>query len=504
MALRIAYGRINQESNALSPILTTLADFEQAIYMEDDALAAVTAKGGDEAPGFMKNAELSGFVKAALADGDVELIPLISAWAVPGGPLTLDTFDTLCERLIQRLQAALPLDGVLLTLHGAMCVEDLLDPEAELLKRVRAVIGEGVRLVVTYDLHGNLSTGKVDACDALCAYRTNPHRDHAKVGERAGKILIDTLRERVRPTQAWRTLPMVMGGGSTVDFLPTMRPLFKRMKQMERDPKVLYCSLFTCHLWNDHPHLGWSTHVVTDNDPALAEALAEELAELCWSVRNVPPPRFPSIGEAIAKVRKARVRRKLGTICISDASDVVAAGGTGENHRIIKALMDEGQGLLAYVPFRDPAAVAELWSKSEGDAVRFELGGKLHPEQNDPLVIEGTLLRKEEVDTLLKLVVVASGDLRIVITEGPPIAMKPAFYADRGLNVLKADVIVVKSFFPFLLYFLPYSRKNMHVQTEGITDFDAITRIEFADPVHPMQTVDAWRPTDRRRRGLSG
>lgn len=506
MALRIAYARINQESNALSPILTTIADFEQTHYVEGAALAEAAGKGGFEAQGFLRNAELSGFVKAAAQahkDGaPVELIPLFSAWAVPGGPLSRETFDLLLARLLDGIRGALPLDGLFLVLHGAMCVEGLLDPEALLLAQVRAVIGPDVKLVNTYDLHGNLSNAKLAPVDAMCAYRTNPHRDHARVGERAGRILLDTIRGKVRPTQAWRSLPMVMGGGSTVDFLPTMRPLFKRMKQMEKDPKVLYCSIFTCHLWNDHPDLGWSTHVVTDGDPGLAEQLAEELADLCWSVRNVPAPQFPSISEAIARVRKARIRRALGTICISDASDVVAAGGTGENHRIIAALQAEGQGLTAYVPFRDPAAVDALWGEAEGAPVDFQLGGRLHPEQNEALQIEGTLVRKLEAECLLRHVVVASGDLRLVITEGPPIAMKPAFYKDCGLDPLKADLVVVKSFFPFLLYFLPYSRTNIFVRTEGITDFDAVTRLQFADPVHPIDPVSTWRPTDRKRRGV--
>lgn len=500
--IRIAYARINQESNALSPILTTVADFEQTHYIEGAALAEATAKGGYEAPGFLRNAELSGFVKAAQKAGGVELIPLFSAWAVPSGPLSRDTYDTLLQRLLDGIEAALPLDGVFLTLHGAMCVEGLLDPEAHLLGAVRALIGPDVRLVNTYDLHGNLSNGKLDAVDAMCAYRTNPHRDHAKVGARAGRILIDAIRGAVQPVQAWRSLPMVMGGGSTVDFLPTMRPLFKRMKQMEKDPRVLSCSLFTCHLWNDHPDLGWSTHVVTDGDAGLAESLAEELAELCWGVRDVPAPQFPSVSEAIARVRKARLRRAVGTICLSDASDVVAAGGTGENHRIIAALQAEGQGLTAYVPFRDPAAVDALWQQAEGASVDFQLGGRLHPEQNAPLQIEGTLVRKLEAECLLRHVVVASGDLRLVITEGPPIAMKPAFYKNCGLDPMKADLVVVKSFFPFLLYFLPYSRTNIFVRTEGITDFDAVTRLSFADPVHPIDEVAAWRPTDRKRRGV--
>ncbi|MEZ4470795.1 MAG: M81 family metallopeptidase [bacterium] len=363
------------------------------------------------------------------------------------------------------------------------------------------VVGDAMPVAVTYDLHGNLTPEKVAGSPLLFAYRTNPHRDHARVGERAGRVLLDTLDGKIRPVAAWRSLPMVLGGGTTVDFLPTMRPLFRHMKKLERDPRVLGCSLFMCHIWNDHPHLGWAVHVLTDGDAALAERLADDLAERAWAVRTVEPPRFPTVAEAIEKARGARLRRKLGAVCMSDVSDVVAAGAPGENHRILEALRAHGRGLLAYVPFRDAAAVEALWATGVDQPVAFSLGGRLHPEQNQALAIEGTLRFKRESLALGRQVVVESGDLRLVITEGPPIAMKPEFYRDVGLDPAKADIVVVKSFFPWLIYFARYSRMNLWVQTEGITDLDAVKRIPFADPVFPIDEVADWRPIDRQRRG---
>ena len=510
--LRIAIARINHESNALSPLRTTWSDFLQTHFLEGEALKEALTPQGVEAPGFLKSAELKGFVRAAQARGDVEIVPILSAWAVPGGPLTRTCHDDLKARLVAGLQAAGPLDGVLLALHGAMGVEGLPDPEADLLEAVRAL---GLPVAVTYDLHGNLTREKVAAAPLLFAYRTNPHRDHAAVGERAGRVFLASLDGAVRPTVAWRSLPMVVGGGSTVDLFPTMRPLFKYMKVLEkaslpallrnrRDPeqnqKVLSCSLFMCHLWNDHPHLGWAVQVITDGDQALANQLADDLADRAWAVRAVPPPRFPSIEEAIEKARKATWRRKLGAVCISDTSDVVAAGAPGENPRILKALQAHGRGLLAYVPFRDPVAVEALWAQGEGDAVAFSLGGKLHPALNEAVPIEGTLRRKRESRALGRHVVVESGDIRLVITEGPPIAMKPEFFADVGLPPSKADIIIVKSFFPWLLYFVRHSRMNLWVRTEGITDIDAVRRITFADEVFPMHDPSDWRAVDQRRR----
>lgn len=496
--LRIAIARINHESNALSPLRTTWSDFAQTHFLEGEALREALIPTGVEAPGFLKSAELKGFMRAAHARGDVEVVPILSAWAVPGGPLTRACHEDLKARLIAGLRAAGPLDGVLLALHGAMGVEGLPDPEADLLEAVRAV---GLSVAVTYDLHGNLTREKVAAAPLLFAYRTNPHRDHTAVGEQAGRVFLASLDGSVQPAVAWRSLPMVVGGGSTVDLFPTMRPLFKHMKRLEKNPRVLSCSLFMCHLWNDHPHLGWAVHVVTDGDEALANQLADDLADRAWAVRAVPPPRFPSIEEAIEKARKATFRRRLGAVCISDTSDVVAAGAPGENPRILKALQQHGRGLLAYVPFRDPVVVEALWAKGEGDAVDFSLGGKLHPALNESVPISGTLRRKRESRALGRHVVVESGDLRLVITEGPPIAMKPEFYADVGLPPAQADIIVVKSFFPWLLYFLRYSRMNLWVRTEGITDVDAVRRIPFADQVFPMHEPEGWRAVDQRRRG---
>ncbi|HSD89910.1 MAG TPA: M81 family metallopeptidase, partial [Kofleriaceae bacterium] len=182
---RIAYARIAQETNALSPVPTTLHDFEGSHYLEGDALLHATTEG-PEVAGFFKRAELAGFMSAARArKADVEPVPLMSAWASSGGPLSKECFEELEARLVEKLRRAGNLDGMYLCLHGAMGAQGISDPETRLVRAVRSVIG-GAPLVVSHDLHGNVTQARVDAVDALVAYQTNPHRDHAKIGRKAG------------------------------------------------------------------------------------------------------------------------------------------------------------------------------------------------------------------------------------------------------------------------------------------------------------------------------
>ena len=132
----------------------------------------------------------------------------------------------------------------------------------------------------------------------------------------------------------------------------------------------------------------------------------------------------------------------------------------------------------------------------------FRLGGKLSPELNPPLNVSAEVVRCSESMTFGKTMVLKIGNIRVVVTELSPLAMKPNFYSDVGLNPWKADIVVVKSLFPFRLFFLPQLRKAFYVKTKGITDLDAAYGLDFDEPIHPRDHVDDWRATDARRRGV--
>jgi len=492
--------RIAQESNALSPKLTEIDDF--GIDQSGAALMQATSRKGDEAPGFLKNAELSGFRRAVDAHtAPVEVVPLFSLWAVPAGPLSQRATDAIRARLRAALHDAGPLDALFVSLHGAMVGEGGTAPEELFLADMREILGDGVLIAATIDLHAHLTQRFMDPLDILAAYRTNPHRDHATTGQRCGTMLLDALTGALRPTMAWRSLPMALGGGTTLDFASPMRGIFRWMKQVEKDPSVRYVSLCMVHMWLDEPHAGWATVVVTNGDQAKAEQLAEELAEKAWAVRHQLPPELPSAEEAIRQAREARLRRRMGTICMSDASDMVGAGAPGDNTQLLRALIEQGRGMRVYAPIRDEHVVDDVWERPVGSAVRVTLGGR--HDHSPALPVAGVLRSRHDTQSFGRVVVLTVDHVEIVVTSGPPLAMKPSFYRDVGLRPSRADICVVKSLFPFRLYFAFHNRKTIYAKTRGATDFDAAWRQEFALPTHPKDAVDQWRPTDRSRRGMA-
>ncbi len=503
---RIAFARLQQESNALSPVTTTREDFERSHYIQGAELLERCQKNAHEVDGFLKHAELSGFVQGVQAQAEAyELVPLFSLWAITGGPLARDAWEYHTDQLIERLQdvAKDGLDGFFLAIHGALCVRGIEDPEGRLMERLREVLGPDMPIAISMDLHAHLTPRKVDTNSLLFAYRTNPHRDHRRVGRRAAEVLCRVIRQEVQPTIAWRTLPLVLGGGHTIDFLAPMRAIFRWMNRAERNPKVLYVNLFMVHLWLDADEMGWATHIITDDDPELAERLAEELADLCWEVRHQQPPEFPSAAEAVAQAKKARLQRKLGTVCMSDGSDMVGAGGTGENTALLREFKDSAPELRLLLPLRDAPAVRELHPKKPGDPVDMLVGGHLDPERNTPVQITGTIRSIHPDGPYGRIVVVDDGNFSIVLTEGAPLVMQPKFYRDLGLSPWEADVVVVKSLFPFRVYFALQNRKTIYAKTNGITDFDAgLNALASTTPVWPRDDVREWRSTDRRRRGL--
>jgi microcystin degradation protein MlrC len=495
---RLAFARWFQETNALSPVLTRDVDFAR-FETGPERLLSVCSRWRWEVPGIWFNAELTGFCEAV--GREVELVPLFSAMAVPSGKVARETYDRYLARLLQSLQDARPLSGVYLALHGAMGVEGLEDAEGDLLQAVRAVIGE-IPLVVSFDMHGFLTPQRLGTADLFVIYRTYPHRDQREVGATAARLLQDLVHKRIRPRHTYRTLPMILGGSPSVDFMMPMRPLFQRLRAARDQRGVLSAGVLCCQPWHDAPALGWCAYVATDGDDALADALADELAEAMWAQRHHLPPVMGGPVEALERARHATLRRRLGTVCLSDCSDAVGAGAVGENTAVLQAVLEQGQDLCVYAPVRDAPAVQQLWDKPSGAKVELEVGGKLAPAWYSPLPISGTLVRRAE--TLLggRSVVLELGKLKLVVTEDAPIAVGPGFWWEVGLSPWRADVCVVKSWVAFRFYFVVHNRLSLWARTRGVTDVDAMRDIRYDTPVHPFASLEDWRATDRRRRGM--
>ncbi len=507
--LRIAYGRLFHEANSRSPLLTERVDFDRMHHLRGAELASACGLRGTEFKSFMPHAELTGFRQAARLAGNVETVPLTSALAVPGGPLSRACWDELTSELLDSLRAAGPIDGLYLALHGSMQVDGMDEaPEAHLLREVRATLGPRVKLAVSYDLHANLSSGMVDPVDVLVAYRTNPHWDLAPTGFRAGNRLIRTLRGELAPVHAWRKLPMVLGGGNTIDFLQPMRGVFRALRALEKDPRVISASLFMVHPYTSAEHLGWAVHVSTNGDARLANELVDRFSDRVWEERKSRLPKMLSVDEGLAAARTARREGmslgRLGPAIFVDVDDVVGAGAPGGNTRIARAFLAKGRDLVAFVPVHDPALVAQLWLEKDGarrDVVLRGTPGYEMPEV--PLDAIVSARTTGDFGRMVRLDVQhpEGGALHLVVTDGPPLPIHPSFWRSVGLSARDADVIVQKNFFHYRLFYATTAFAHFPVATGGATSFDEVIHARGIVPTEPGTSLESWRDADPILRG---
>src|SRR5690606_5259577 len=226
------------------------------------------------------------------------------------------------EKLIAGLQAAKPLDAFFFDLHGAGQAESEPDTEGHLLAISREILGPDVPIIISLDHHANLTQQMVDNCDGLVGHRTQPHQPF-DTGLWAGRMLFAQLRGDIKPTMAWRKIPMITHQEQFLTSGGPMKEWFDLAREMETRPGVVSTSPFPMQPWLDVPEGGWAVAVVTNNDKALAEKLAAELANKAWELRE-QFWKMDSISPEAA-IRRA-VEAERGLVILSDTGDAVFGG----------------------------------------------------------------------------------------------------------------------------------------------------------------------------------
>jgi len=483
----IAVAELCQEENGFSAVLTTRREFEAGVLLYGEEIIPYSRKEDQQIAGFLD-------AVADFGQEQIRVIPILKAKAMSGGPVERKLYDHFKMTLLTGLTGIGNLEGIYLSLHGTMGVEGLDDPEGDLLAAIRQTVGKDLPIGVSYDLHANITSEDAKHATFIVGYKTNPHRDHYDTGYRSGEILVKTIQGEIKPVMVVNKMRLLKGGGMTIDFLSPMRSIFRRMKKMEKNDNVLCVSNFMVHLWTNQPQLGWSTVAVTDDEPELAQKLADELAELNWAVRAVEHPAPHTAAEGVAIARDKWFRRKFGTVVFCDASDCVGAGAPGENTWILKALMDEGADLTSYLTIRDQEAAQIAFSHDIGEKISLTVGGKLDKVYNRPLNYTGELIYKKD-GRLGKTVILKYQGIHLIISELADSLSSPSFFSDLGLSLWKADIVVVKNLFPFRYRYLLYNRKTVNIATPGTTSVD-VFQLKYKNlprPIYPLDNIDSWR-----------
>jgi microcystin degradation protein MlrC len=378
--LRVAVGGVEHETTQLLAsvgLKTEWAEFE--------GTGLPLLRGAEVAALGKNNTVVDGFV-AGCAAQDLEVVPLCYAKARTGGPVDRATLQRLVAEVIDPLRAQLPVDGVLLSLHGAFCAEENQgswredDADGAILAAVRELVGDACPVFSVHDLHCNISQKMVDASDVLVVERTYPHVDMAERALHAAGLMARTLRGEIRPTMAWCSLPMFWAAKKMLEKQEPFRSLVQRLEDLSPSTVsgdwpsaaanlrsadaappngrkgVLSASVGVGYQWADSPTLGASVIIITDNDTAAAQHQASSLAGWVWDCRDDWLSPSLSVDDAIALGEVAGAY----PVVLADQGDNTGGGAPGDATHILRLFIEREftDAVVLYVVDPEAAAIA--------------------------------------------------------------------------------------------------------------------------------------------------
>ena len=367
----IAIGGIMHESNTFSDTRTDYGAFSQTF-------ARYLVNAWSET-----HHEMAGFIGGA-PRYDYTVYPTLMASATPAGPVTDDAFDRLTDMLIQHLKSVPKCDGLLLALHGALVAESYADGDGEILRRLRVEFGRDFPIVVTLDQHANVSEQMVAESTALVIYKTTPHIDQRQRGLQAAELMMRILRDDVIPTQALAKPPMLLNILYHNTNAPPMEPILTQAKNMEPYPGVLVANVALGYPYADVYEAGPAFVVATDNDPKLAQMVADMLSKLLWDVREELTLDLPDAAQAVAQV----VESDKHPVILVEMGDNIGGGSPGDSTFILAELQRQGASGFAVV-LCDPEGVQTCVQAGIGANVALDVGGKTDNLHGDPVSIQG-------------------------------------------------------------------------------------------------------------------
>ena len=444
--IRLAVATFSHETCTFCPDPTGVAEWE--FYGPPMRGAEVLREGG----------YIGGFVAASKEYDGVELAGIYSPRDSKGGSsgswVTLEAFDKYANAIAEDIRKTGPYDGVYLALHGAMAVTGVPKPEAELVRRVRAVVGRSVPIYVTLDLHANESRDLSDAAAAVFIIKRYPHYDAALMGERALRTMLRQIKGTYRPTMATRKpgvlTPSVFQGTGTS---PSME-IMERARIWEERRRDVYVSVAYGFAYADVPDIGATVMVDTNNDQELADQIADDMSEFIWKRREefagkTLPKTKEGVGLAIAAAKAGKV-----PVVVADHSD-----RTGNSTHILEELIRQGARNFCIATISDARAIDEIVRaiapasvpagkarKKVGAAVKVAVGGYQDQYAGKPVVIDGTLEFLGKYRQHETVAVIAFGaNNRVILTPVLEQVTDPGIFPDLGIDLKALDIIVLKS-----------------------------------------------------------
>jgi microcystin degradation protein MlrC len=498
--MRIVSGGVQHETNTFSKTPTALSDFVR------DSNCGATLEGGDTIferfrgtgsihGGYISGAEAAGF----------ELVPLLCARAQPAGLVEAECFDTMLNWFLERLELAKPFDGVLLDLHGAMVAEHHEDAEGAFIAAVRKVVGADMPIVVTLDLHANITAQMAELADVIIGFDTYPHVDMQERGHEAAELMARIVKGEVTPTQDYRQLPLITLPPKQCTLRDPMQELMARVHRMEQEHGVVTATVAMGFPFADIRDMGVSILVTTDGDAELARAKADELAGWLWSLRDELQPELTTIEDVITHVNN---HPDDGLVIFADGSDNPGGGapcdGTVALHAMIDARFKGGAVGVIY----DPETAAQAHNAGVGATIPVRLGGKTDNLHGSPVELDAYVrvlsdgrytyrgpMMQGVSDNLGLTATLVVGGVEVVVSSQRRQCFDAEMLRVAGVDPSGRRLLVLKSAVHFRADFGPLASRIFDADTPGIhrPDLSAFDFQKIRRPIYPLDPRTDWR-----------
>lgn len=438
-------------------------------------------------------AELMFAAKRRAAKGEFSLVEGSCFRAAPAGATSAQAYETMRETLSAELRAALPVDAVLLGLHGGMFAHGYPDTEGDLIAHIRKIVGPDTVIGVEFDPHCIVNARRLDNADVIVLYKEYPHTD---VVEQA-----DRLIDLVKRTFAGELAPVAsLFDCRQVDSYPTtsepMRAFIDELKSIEReDEKVASISFVHGFVYSDSPDLSSRLLVYTDDDKAHGDALAASLGEKLVAMRGRTAAPLLGIDAAIDQAMAGAD----SPVVVADPTDNAGGGAPSDNTAILARLLEKGCTNVAVGPIWDPGAVRLCVDSGLGATIALRFGGKVAATSGTPIdaVVSVTGIERDAWQmfgssrvSMGESVAIRVEGVDVVLTTERSQAFSQELFTQVGIDVLRRKAVFLKSVNHFMASFGPAAAKILYVDGGGPLrrDYSTLPYRHIRRPIWPIDT----------------
>ncbi len=447
------------ETNSFSPLPTGMLSFEEGGIRHGDATAQ---------PVQYWTAPLLIWKQAATERG-WDIAEGLTAVAQPAGPTVRSVYETLRNELLDNLRAAMPVDIVLLSLHGGMIADGYDDCEGDLIARCREIVGDKVVIGGLLDPHSHLTDTMMENATLLVPYKEYPHVDVPERARDLFTLAADAAGGRTNPVMRDHDCRIICAMHTPYE---PMRTFVDGMSAREGKDGVLHVGLVHGFPWGDHPRTGARSLVITDGNVDQAETLAKELADELQSIRDGLNRPHPTIDAALDRA----LAHTSGPIVLADVADNAGGGAPGDATFLLEAILDRGVTNAVIGIFWDPMAMRICREAGEGATLDLRLGGKYGPMSGAPLDLRVTVEKlSSDLSQRFGGLPIPLGNMAwlkcngidVVVNDLRTQTFHPEAYTGLGIDLASKKLVCVKSSNHFHAGFAPIAAEVIHVATPG-------------------------------------